>query len=85
MKVAELFIEHPIADKRIVFCPPPAEKTLRNDRAAALYTKIPAKARPKPNDLLNWLVALLCVVIMLAPLAALLLYNANLQAGFIQP
>ena len=66
MKVAELFIKHPIARKRIVLCPPLTEKTLRNDRTAALYTGILTRARPKPNDLLNMLVALLCVVIILA-------------------
>jgi hypothetical protein len=85
MKVSELFIEHPTAQKRIVLSPYPTEKTFRNDRAAALYAEILARARSKPNDLSNLLVASLCVVIILAPLAALLLYNANLQAGFIQP
>jgi hypothetical protein len=85
MNVVELFIEHPIAHKRIVLCPPLTEKTFRNDRTVALYNETLARARPKPNDLLNRLVALVCVVIVLAPLAALLLYNANLQAGFIQP
>jgi hypothetical protein len=85
MKVAELFTEHPIAHKRIVLCPPPTKKTFQSDRTPALYIENLARAIPKPNDLSNMVVALLCVVIILAPFAALLLYNADLQAGIIQP
>ena len=73
MKVSELIPEHPVAHKRMVFCRPPTEKTFRNDRTAALSIEILARARPKSNDLSNMVVALLCVVIILSPLAALLL------------
>jgi hypothetical protein len=84
MKFSELITEHPVAQKRIVFCRPPTEKTFRNDRSAALSIEIQARARPKSNDILYSLVALLCVSIILDPLAALLLLNANLQNGFNQ-
>jgi hypothetical protein len=65
MKAAELFTEHPIAHQGIVLCPPPTEKTFRNDRTAALSIEILARARPKSNDLSTMMVALLCVVIIL--------------------
>lgn len=80
MKVSELTTEHPVAHKRIVFCRPPTE-TFRNDRTAALSIEILARARPKSNDLSNMVVALLCVVIILTPLAALLLFAFNLTLG----
>jgi hypothetical protein len=53
-------------------------------RTAGLYKEILARARTKLNDIWNSLVALLCVSIILGPLAALLLLNANLQNGFNQ-
>ena len=81
MKVSELITEYPVAHKRIVFCRPPTEKTFRNDRTTALSIEILARARPKSNDLSTMMVALLCVVIILTPLAALLLLAFNLTLG----
>ena len=81
MKFSELITEHPVAQKRIVFCRPPTEKTFRSDRSAALSIEILARARPKSNNLSNMVVALLCVVIILTPLAALLLFAFNLTLG----
>jgi hypothetical protein len=81
MKVSELITEYSVAHKRIVFCRPPTEKTFRNDRTTTLSIEILARARPKSNDLSNMMVALLCVVIILTPLAALLLLAFNLTLG----
>jgi hypothetical protein len=59
-------------------------RTMHGLRTARLYKEILARARPKFNDILNSLVALLCASMILGPLGALLLLNANLQNGFSQ-
>ena len=66
---------------RLNFCRPQTEKTLWNARTAALSIEILARARRKLNHLSNMLVAVLCVVIILAPFAALLLFDFNLTLG----
>jgi hypothetical protein len=56
-------------------------KEFRNNRTAALSIEILARERPKSNDLSNLVVASLCVVIILSPLAALLLLAFKVTLG----
>ena len=74
------FMEHIASYKHFVPFLPETERAFPQT-TSPLRTKFPARDRSKHADLLNWLVALLCVGITLSPFAALLLHNANLQAG----
>ena len=80
MKLFRFFMEHTVSYKHFVPFLPETERVFPQP-TTLLRTKFPARDRSKHSDLLNWLVALLCVGITLSPFAALLLHNANLQAG----
>ena len=80
MKFFRFFMEHTASYKHFVPFLPETERAFPQP-TSLLRTKFPARDRSKHSGLLNWLVALLCVGITLSPFAALLLHNANLQAG----
>jgi hypothetical protein len=78
MKFFQPFMDHTVTCKHFVPFLPETERVFPQHRSSLTCTKFPARDSSKHNDLLNWLVALLCVGTTLCPFAALLLLNANL-------
>jgi hypothetical protein len=70
-------MDHTVTCKQFVPFLPETERAFPQP-TSLLRTKFAARDSSEHSNLLNWLVALLCVGTTLCPFAALLLLNANL-------